>query len=705
MAFIELSRRMIAALLSGDRDDRKFEQFCADVFTEMEGVQYETTSRGGDLGRDAKSDFLPEGGVARICATIQRNGWVAKAKSDIDKVSRSALHINRLRLCTNQSVKEAQLDEILSYAQSKLLNCKSITAHALSGMTDLAFRRQRVIRASYSREIDEQAIWFQRHAREDDDDERSLSLLRVALSTLFSPDVVQMRQRLLRTLVANALSDGEKDTIKGLGMRAAAAMKLGSIPERSFWLNALQELEVSGFVKKEGSWYSLTSPGIAHVDELVELGTESSLTGRAAVKELFEKNGEPLLSNDAFSSLWSVIQRNVEELFLMNGLAVVEEVRQLLSGTTKPSAIPLLTRLIGKLITHVTSMQLSLQVEADVVRVLQDMFVQQDSEAFDWMSKLAAKYLVLASVGLDASFQRELAERASFWVIVPDTHVMLSYLCEGDEGHAAAKIVLSQLNKLQAEIQATDPVLEETLHHAALATHNFREYFDRLTAAIKLDNTLSPLAVVHPTDNAFVKGFASVVELPVSKAKWIEYLGQFLNADEKDVSSLLATLKAELRITYMEDTADIISVGEAYANQIFGSMPSDEIGISTLRCKWDGRLLAGVLVRGKTYPAVRRTIIVSESSRVRTTVTQHLGEPQKKLVKVVALDALSFALASMPGTTVNLECVRHFLFGASGMIRLDHVSTRVLISASSGTERLLLRHGLHRRLEDKILRG
>lgn len=703
MTFSNLSRAVIEALIREDSDDRRFEEFCADLFSEIEGVQYETTSRGGDKGRDAKADFLPEGGVARICATTQRKGWKGKSESDIDKVSVNKLHVNRLRICTNQPKKETQLDQVLAYAQKKLPICESITAHALSGLTDLAVRRQHIVFRNYKHEIDEQSIWHRRHARDDDDDDQTLSLLRVALTTVFNPDILQMRESLMRTLVLTALSDSREVTIEALGARAAIAMKLSDTPEKSYWINSLQKLEGEGLVKRNGVYYRLTAVGLSYVDKLADQGTEKALSGRAAVRALFGADGMSVLSDDEFSSLWSAIQRRVEELFLLNGLHVIDEVRQLALGNTKPAATPLLTRLLDTLLSHLSTMHLVPSAEANAARILQDMFVQDESDAAKWMSELAAKYLVLASLGLDASLQCELQNRIACWRIVPDTHVVLSYLCEGDEGHQAAKLVLEQLQRLKAEIQAVDPVLEETLHHAVLAKKSFHEFFDRVTAAARLDGAVRPIDLIEPMDNAFVKGFAYAATYPMRKSDWSEYIEQFLGGDESDPSSLLATLKEDLGVTYEADVPDVIAAGDGYARQFLGDVPSGEGALSTLRCRWDGRLLAGTLVRGKNLPVEKRTMIISESSRIRRSLVRGVGAEQKKRLVVVALDALSFALASVPGTTVNLECVRHFLFGASEMIRLDHVSTRLLLSASLGTERLLRRHGLNRRLEDAVL--
>ena len=44
---------MIEVIIEGDRDDRRFEKFTADLFSTIEGIQYETTAPTGRVRRSA----------------------------------------------------------------------------------------------------------------------------------------------------------------------------------------------------------------------------------------------------------------------------------------------------------------------------------------------------------------------------------------------------------------------------------------------------------------------------------------------------------------------------------------------------------------------------------------------------------------------------------------------------------------------------
>ena len=665
-------------------------------------MQYETTARTGDEGKDAKSDFLPEGGVARICATTQTRNWRAKAESDIDKVSTDRLHISRLRVCTNQAIADKVLGQVLAYAEKKLPTCQSITVHGRDGLTDSAFHRQSAVTDNYRHEIAEQTIWYKHHSAEDDG-EVVLSLLRVALTTVFSPDVIQLREALVRSLICTVLSQSGDLTINALRAKVATSMKLADVPDQSYFLGALDALAAEGNVVLAGRSYRLTPSGRDYVAAMADEGTGNVLSGRASIQEALEAGGVAVLSSAQFSTLWRTVQHNVEELFLNNGLMVVGEVKALVDGSTVTVGTPLITKLVDRLIDKVNGLGLTSEQELEVVTSLQKLFVDPSSDAVKWLSELAVKYLVLASLGLDAPLQLELSKRIASWIVVPDTHVCLSWLCEGDEGFAPANTVLSQLRKLSAQIQMAEPVLDEILNHAFLASKKFNEFFQRLSEAVRLNPTIRPSEILEHDDNAFIKGFAFRATMPIKRADFAAYMGEFKNASIVDIKPLLSIFQDELGATFVQDSEQAIQAGDAFAHELLKGTADENSELWSQRCKWDGRLLAGTVLRARALSGSVRTIIVSGSSRIRRTAATQFGEEQAKSVMVVGLDALSFALASVPGTTVNLECVRHFLFGASRALRLEHAHRSLLENASVGTAKLLRRHGLKLGLDRALL--
>jgi hypothetical protein len=661
----EVSRKLIEATIGRDDDDRRFEKFTADLFSSRDGISYETTAPTGDGGVDARAPVRLVEGVAVVCATVQRKGFKTKAIADIDKNVASLSKIVRLHVCFGQDVKEETLQEVRKYAVSKLPHA-DIEVHGRTGLSDIAFRYQGPFLDNYRRELEEHTLWLLEKSDEHEDPNQ-VNLLRIAVTTVFHPEIIKQRELLLESLVVTALSSSAK-SVDEIAVAVAEGLKLQRAPQKSFLLASIASLEVRGIIEKAKSRLRLTSLGYNLRDQLVAQGVSSSLDARAAFFRLLGELPSNALTADEFSRLWRTIQLRLSKLFLHNGLRVVEELQAIAAdGNTdaSPAQSALLSSAIHGILDEIENLRLNERVSKRIAEVLRQMLTNSKADAFQWLSELGVKYVVICSLGLDPELERRIRERVASWVVIPDTHVILSYLCVGDEGHDACDAILKQLHHLGGTIWAMEPVVEEAIHHAVIADASFRDWNERIRCLKNDYPDLNHADVLQQTDNAFVKGFAHVAAAPIKQSDWFEYIQQFRGVSGRDPSILSDALAQELNCEYKQDLPEVAEVGRAFAKTVLHADEREVSSSATLRCEWDGRLLASTVLYRKLEPVTRRFIIASDSDRLRHFLYKNVVPERRYGLKIADPSSIACALAMVPGTSANLNCVRHFLFNGN----------------------------------------
>jgi predicted nucleic acid-binding protein len=286
------------------------------------------------------------------------------------------------------------------------------------------------------------------------------------------------------------------------------------------------------------------------------------------------------------------------------------------------------------------------------------MLARPNSDAFIWISELAAKYIVICALGLDPQLQQRIAERVSSWQLIPDTHVLLAYLSSGDDRHEQANQLLKATHRLKASLIFAESVLEESIHHAELAKKRFEEFRIRVQEAQHDFPERKAFDVIDPFDNAYIKGFAYETADKFLVSKWPEYISQFVKLE-----SLRRTLSAELTgAEFPTDDADIIKVGQIYAEHKTANYEEGVGENQTLRLQWDGRLLAMCARRNDAVPTGQRLIILTDSESIRSSFVAQIQPNKRSRTALARPAAIAAAMTLVPGTAVNLQCVRVLLF-------------------------------------------
>jgi hypothetical protein len=700
----EVSRNLIEATVAKDDNDRRFERFCADLFSVRDGISYETTAPTGDEGVDARAQVTLAEGVSVVCATTQRKGVKIKAISDVDKQARREKRLARLHICVAQDVNEATLDEIREYAAQHLPRTE-IEVHGRSGLSDIAFRYQRPFLDNYRRELDEHTLWLKQKS-DDFEDVNQVNLLRIAVTTVFDPEILKQRQLITDSLIITALGDGTPKTAQQISATVANGLKLERAPHSSYLLTSIESLCQRFLLEKTRFGLRLTRLGHELREQLIAQGVTSSLDGRAAFRALLGELPAGSLTAEDFSRLWRAVQLKLSKLFLNNGLRVVAELQSIAAG--EPNAVApvgpggILSSAVYGLLADVEGLHLNDLVANRVAEVLREMLVNNQTDAFRWISELGIKYVVICSLGLDPELERRLQEQVANWILIPDTHVVLSYLCPGDEGHESCVAILEQLRRLGTSIWAMEPVVEEAAHHAGIADRSYRDWFERVRQVRINIPDAQPTDLLQETDNAFVKGFAHTVGGSFNQSDWSDYIQQFRGPGGHDFWPLTEILEQEVGCQFKEDAPEVANVGRAFASTVLQLNEREVSPATTLRCEWDGRLLASVVIYRKSESATRRLIVMSDSDRLRQFLYKNVTPDRRHGLKIADPAAIACALAVVPGTSVNLNCVRHFLFNA-GVLLPEYLYESSTLAQAFSSARVLRNPALRERLEEAIM--
>ena len=79
-----------------------------------------------------------------------------------------------------------------------------------------------------------------------------------------------------------------------------------------------------------------------------------------------------------------------------------------------------------------------------VAQAISDLLTERTGPAFDWFTKVAERFVILCSLGLEATSGDELRQVIKSHQIVLDSDIILSYLCDGESDHRKARELLSR---------------------------------------------------------------------------------------------------------------------------------------------------------------------------------------------------------------------------------------------------------------------
>jgi len=139
---------MAVHILANESNDRRFEDFCIELFRDVDQIEYARTSVSWDHGRDGKDVSPKSGPVPPYISCSLRSQALNKAVQDVTRILQDAKP-KQLLICCSQPVSEDLEIKIESAIRSVAPSVETIRVHGQERLTQLAVRFPRALEQCY----------------------------------------------------------------------------------------------------------------------------------------------------------------------------------------------------------------------------------------------------------------------------------------------------------------------------------------------------------------------------------------------------------------------------------------------------------------------------------------------------------------------------------------------------------------------------
>jgi hypothetical protein len=383
------------------------------------------------------------------------------------------------------------------------------------------------------------------------------------------------------------------------------------------------------------------------------------------------------ITDKQFAQLWSGLTDFIAGLFYANGLAVMRAVESFLSGRTDPASDE--ADLRGLLISgakKTASVFATPDLRERMERAILDIFLERSGAAFDWLSRIAERFVMLCSLGLEAASGDELRRVLTSHHIILDTDIILNYLCQGEADHAASRDLLVRWLQMGGRLLVSPVVLEEVAHHAWIADRDFRETEFLL-------GKLKQYELRRFIRSAFVRTYHMLEKSP---RKWLLYIGQYRGNAENDYSKILTILRQRLKVETLPEAYDD-RLRKAITQYLMALISGDknpeqmeDIGFKIAR---DGKLMASIAAAGvaQARAGMSGSLVLLSSSSALRRVENKFKEAFGNENVLLSIAALSYLLARIPDAGLGADSLRRALFefgGGAGLRDAERRAMRII---------------------------
>jgi len=668
-------------ILQGEESDRRFERFCVDLFSEVDALEYSTTSANYDHGKDGRYIGQRLGqGRAFICSSLQKTKLLDKAGSDFDKLLQHTT-VARVRFCFGHDVTEKLADDIEAMVRKKHPEIDDVHTEGLEQFVGFCRRHPEPFERYYKGEIDA----LQKAAlTETTDGAVKVNGMRIALTTQLNADAATLRAEVTRNLVLTVLEDGRPRNLHELAVAISEQLFLPATVREQYLLSTLNELAVLSQIERDPrrqDMYRLAPAGSAELRRRVDEGTRNLLEGRKVVRRTLAQRVEGELPEAHFRAVWQVTQDGLANMFLSEGLRITECIATIARGDRVAAETSQLDDGLRALCDRIR--RLDFPSAAAIADALPKLFTDRTTATFEWLTGLCVAYLTMCSLGLEPEAQDQVLARLRKWEVLLDTHVVLAMLSKGEPDHAEVTTIMEGWRAIGGRLLVPEPVLEEAAYHAKISEDAYRAFWQTYRHRGSARADIPREVLLGCTGNVFVRGFIVESKGGYYPGKWRTYIANFRAADF-GWSRILRVLREDHGTDAVRDGGQVTGLAKRVSDQLMerrGGGDDDAYKESLLyRCAWDGRLVALLIQRrGELETTDANAVVISSAGWLRRVCEDYRRELGSR-TPVISVSALAYTLALAPNVKMSLGTLRGVFFSgrlAKALPRLQTVIGQV----------------------------
>lgn len=701
------------SLLSSETEPTRFERFCCDLISKIEGdVTILTTSSNYDRGRDGVSAGGSGPKVVLLCSLTDNIDQ--KSLDDAKKLLKHSgvKRPDAVYFCSSQKFTEAKADKIEDKMREVLslpAGFDRITAFSGQKIAQLSTKQDGLFETHYPSELTDilKALANSPAA------EQAEHALRLALSTTAADDAATIREDVWSALLRLHLAK-RQSTAAALSAAISNYLRLSSAISSSVLLTHLNNLVSKGQVEVTRGIYKLTEDGRKAFDEDEARVVAGVLTGKEAFVKAVKLHLKTDLTTDQSDRMWHSIQEELATLFYERGREVLSQVSSLISidgeqenvDNTKPTEgfnlLSSLARAAGRAFTHSDQRK-------EVETAIRDIIIENESEAVRWLTRAAYAFVCACAMGIESRTSQALEEVIGKTNLIFDTDIILSFLSTDEPSHHSIVAIRERWKDLGGKILLANEVAYEVAYHAWIAQVD-ADHVDPVSLKTTLDRQIL-------SRNAFVRGFARLLaEKKIKKNQWVTWIQQFRGKHRSDTSSTRRTLTRDHKFSTLpapsgqyRELAEAIHLQqrEAVSSERGGRYDEHDEFVKQDKAKRDAYLFASAVqhrevsdesdVGGTTY-------LLTSSSRFLSIEKEYLKNERGLVLNV---PTILYLLSMSPDRSLGLTALRGFLFDEKWQDRISDFEMMALRLVKKSDELDLVwakRPTLFNRLQDSTTR-
>ena len=649
---------VIEKVLELENNDARFERFANSIVSQVEGgAKILSTSSSWDLGRDGFGVGKASG--IYVCSSL-RDDIDQKTLADIERITGTTQHINRLYFCLSNRVSEHSRSKFEAQLASEVDAKFPITCLGANHIADIAAKAPELAEEFYGAEIAD----IVRVLTAKQSDSAQLRGLRLALIASSADDSDSIRKATYAAGLLDVLSDGHRMTSSSCAKALSDSLRLHRTIAGETCKIHLDVLVASGLAQSDGVSYWITTAGTQDVAERHYAAAGRLLQLKAAIKREIEESIRLPILDEEFHRIWLVLEDNLTRYFLTRGEEIVSEIAALIDDETAPQSKEANGRstsltFLDELADAVASAVTTQERKAELSIAVRDIFSDRLGPAAEWLVRVAASFVSAAAMGLEHQSAEAVADILKKTSIVLDTDVLLSLVGEDEPEHQGVVSLVARWKGLTGKVFVAEPVLEEFARHANIAQVEF-DHVQHL-----LPGTPEDRLVLFK--NVFVRSFGGLIEAgKARKIQWKSFIEQFRGSTVYDWQPALKTLVYDYGLEKLAPRSSAEAQLEDQVKRYLVSLAEEsrtQTPYAHDKARRDAQLYAAIahhLKAARSVDPAANCVLVSSARRLATVESRFKIASDYQIVS--SISAMLYLVSLMPGVTLGLSAMKSFLF-------------------------------------------